>query len=159
MARIIMLCGRLCSGKTTYSAKLKNSSGAVILSVDELMIALLGRETGEMHDEYVRRAEDYLFSKAAEIASAGVDVILDQGFWTRLSREKARGYFSSRGIPCELHYIRITDDEWERRISKRNAEVAAGRSDAYFVDDGLREKFRSLFEEPDESEITVRIEG
>jgi predicted kinase len=159
MAKIIMLCGRLCSGKSTYSAQLKSRTGAVVLSVDELMIALLGRDTGEMHDEYVRRAEGYLYNKAAEIASAGTDVVLDQGFWTRESRAKARELFSSVGVPCELHYIHVTDAEWERRIARRNAEVAEGRSDAYFVDDGLKAKFISLFEAPDESEITVRIEG
>lgn len=158
MAKVIMLCGRLCSGKTTYAAALAKELGAVILSVDELMIALLGRETGDKHDEYVRRAKDYLHAKAADIARAGTDVVLDEGFWSRSERDEARKYFASQGVDCELRYIRISDGEWSRRIDKRNAEVAAGRSDAYFVDDGLKAKFISLFEEPAESETNVVVE-
>lgn len=158
MAKVIMLCGKLCSGKSTYSALLRDELGAVALSVDELMIALLGRETGEMHDEYVRRAKGYLFGKAAEIALAGTDVVLDQGFWSRAERRQAREFFASRGVDCELHFLRVSDEEWARRIDKRNSEVAAGRSDAYYVDEGLREKFISLFEEPDADESDVTIE-
>ncbi|MBO7396246.1 MAG: ATP-binding protein [Ruminococcus sp.] len=158
MAKVIMLCGKLCSGKSTYSALLRDELGAVALSVDELMIALLGRETGEMHDEYVRRAKGYLFGKAAEIALAGTDVVLDQGFWSRAERRQAREFFASRGVDYELHFLRVSDEEWARRIDKRNSEVAAGRSDAYYVDEGLREKFISLFEEPDADESDVTIE-
>lgn len=158
MAKVIMLCGKLCSGKSTYSALLRDELGAVVLSVDELMIALLGRETGEKHDEYVRRAKGYLFGKAAEIALAGTDVVLDQGFWSRAERRQAREFFASRGVDYELHFLRVSDEEWARRIDKRNSEVAAGRSDAYYVDEGLREKFISLFEEPDADESDVTIE-
>ena len=158
MAKVIMLCGRLCSGKSTFAARLRDELGAAVLSVDELMIALLGRETGEMHDEYVRRAKGYLYGKAVDIARAGACVVLDQGFWSRSERDEARAYFAANGVECELRYLRISDEEWSRRIDKRNAEVAAGRSDAYFVDDGLRAKFISLFEEPADGEADVVIE-
>jgi len=159
MAKVIMLCGRLCSGKTTYAARLSSELGAVILSVDELMIALLGRETGSMHDEYVRRAKGYLHAKAADIARAGTDVVLDEGFWRRSERGEARAYFAAKGVDCELRYLRISEEEWARRIDRRNAEVAAGCSDAYLVDDGLREKFASLFEEPaaDEADAVIEV--
>ncbi|MBR3421927.1 MAG: ATP-binding protein [Ruminococcus sp.] len=158
MSKVIMLCGRLCSGKSTYSATLRDELGCVVLSVDELMIALLGRETGAMHDEYVRRAKQYICGKAADIARAGADVVLDQGFWSRAERDSAREFFALRGVDCELRYLRISDEEWERRIAKRNAEVAAGRSDAYYVDDGLKAKFTAMFEEPTADEADAVIE-
>lgn len=158
MGKVIMLCGRLCSGKSTYAARLRDMLGAVILSADELMITLLGRDTGDMHDEYSRRTKIYMHKKAAEIALAGLDVVLDQGFWTRSEREEAKAFFASHGVPCELHYLSVADDEWERRIVRRNAEVAAGRTDAYFVDEGLKAKFLSQFEVPDESETYITVE-
>ncbi|MCR5016932.1 MAG: ATP-binding protein [Ruminococcus sp.] len=158
MSKVIMLCGRLCSGKSTYSATLRDELGCVVLSVDELMISLLGRETGAMHDEYVCRAKQYICGKAADIARAGADVVLDQGFWSRAERDSAREFFTSRGVDCELRYLRISDEEWERRIAKRNAEVAAGRSDAYYVDDGLKAKFTAMFEEPTADEADAVIE-
>ena len=50
MAKVIMTCGKICSGKSTYAEKLRKESGAVVLSIDELMTAVLGRELGDMHD-------------------------------------------------------------------------------------------------------------
>ena len=157
MAEVIMTCGKICSGKSTYAQNLSKQLGAVILSIDELMLSVLGNETGEMHDEYVCRCEMYLYKKSAEIVSAGTDVILDWGFWTKKQRSFAREFYRELGIKCELHYITVSDDEWRKRIMRRNAEVEAGRSDAYFIDDGLAAKFESIFQMPDESEIDVMI--
>lgn len=157
MAEIIMTCGKICSGKSTYAQNLSKQLGAVILSIDELMLSVLGSDTGDKHDEYVRRCEIYLYKKSAEIVAAGTDVILDWGFWTKEQRSFAREFYGELGIKCELHYIAVSDEEWRQRIAKRNDEVEAGRSDAYFVDEGLAAKFESIFQEPDESEIDVMI--
>ena len=157
MPKVIMTCGRICSGKSTYAGKLQKELGAVILSIDELMLDILGGDTGDMHDEYVRRTEMYLYRKSAEIVAAGSDVILDWGFWTRRDRDFAREFYRSRGIDCQFHYVSIDDAEWKRRIEKRNAEVSAGRSDAYFIDELLAAKFQSLFELPDEGEMDIVI--
>jgi hypothetical protein len=42
-------------------------------------------------------------------------------------------------------------------VDKRNAEVAAGRSDAYFIDEGLARKFAGIFEVPDSSEVDLYV--
>lgn len=56
MPKVVMTCGKLCSGKTTYAKKLQKESKAVILSVDEIMLALFGQDAGEKHDDMcVRR--------------------------------------------------------------------------------------------------------
>ena len=38
MAEVIMTCGRICSGKSTYAQKLRTERNAVILSVDEITL-------------------------------------------------------------------------------------------------------------------------
>lgn len=157
MAKVIMTCGRICSGKSTYARKLKDELGGVILSIDELMLDILGGETGDKHDEYVMRTQKYLYKKSAEIVSAGTDVILDWGFWKKSERDFAREFYRKHGIICEFHYITVDDDEWKSRIEKRNAEVQNGRSDAYFIDDGLAAKFEELFEVPDQAEMDILI--
>ena len=86
-----------------------------------------------------------------------MDVILDWGFWTKEERAYARSFFGSNGIVNEFHYIEIEDSEWKRRIEKRNRDVLADNSDAYYVDEGLSEKFNAIFEKPDPSEIDCRI--
>lgn len=43
MAQVIMTCGKICSGKSTYAQKLSKKYNAVILSVDEITLSLLKR--------------------------------------------------------------------------------------------------------------------
>ena len=158
MPKVIMTCGKLCSGKTTYAKKLQKEGKAVILSVDEIMLAVFGQDAGEKHDDYVAGIKRYLYQKTLEIIHSGLDVILDWGFWTKEERADARSFFGLNGITNEMHFIDIDDYEWRRRIEKRNQEVLARIGNAYYVDDGLLEKFNAIFEKPDPSEIDYRIE-
>ena len=157
MAEVIMTCGKLCSGKSTYARKLAEECGAVILSVDEITLTVFRNEAGDMLDEYVRRIQDYLYGKSLEIAAAGTDVILDWGFWTSAEREYARRFYSQNKVSCELHYLDISDELWKQRIAARNQLVSEGKVSAYYVDKGLEEKFAGIFQIPDESEIDKRI--
>ena len=156
-ATVYLMCGKICSGKSTHARALRRERRAVVLSVDEITLALFGQDAGDMLDEYVARTEAYLFDKSLEILESGIDVILDWGFWTREERGKARAFYAARGVPVELHYISVSDGTWHARLAARNADVLAGRTDAYYVDDGLAAKFRSIFEPPAEEEIDVIV--
>ncbi|MCM1579466.1 MAG: ATP-binding protein [Ruminococcus sp.] len=157
MAKATLMCGKICSGKSTYAKELMKRRKAVILSVDEITLALFGGNAGEKHDEYVEKAENYLYEKSLEIIGVGIDVILDWGFWTKAERDGAREFYGSRGIEYEFYYINIGDDEWERRLMKRNGEVEKKLVNAYYVDEGLAEKFRGIFEEPEEEEKDITM--
>lgn len=89
MAKVFMVCGRLCSGKSTYAERLRKEHRAVILSVDEITLALFGQDAGEKHDDYARRARKYLYGKSLEILEMDINVILDWGFHTKQEREGA----------------------------------------------------------------------
>lgn len=159
MAKVYLICGKLCSGKSTYTAKLRVEKRAAVLSVDELMLAVFPPQLGDKHDEYTEKAKRYLLARAEELVSLGVDVILEWGFWRKTDRSAIREWFGKRGTATELHYLDIDDETWRERVSKRNAEVAAGRSDAYFVDDGLMAKFGAMFEPPSRDEVDVATKG
>ncbi|MBS7295852.1 MAG: hypothetical protein KIG96_10755 [Treponema sp.] len=88
----------------------------------------------------------------------GINVVLDWGFWTKSERDFAKQFYGSRGIEYEFHYISINDEEWYRRLEKRNKDVLEKKSDAYYVDEGLAEKFKSIFEIPGKDEIDVWVE-
>ncbi|MCH5186314.1 MAG: ATP-binding protein [Oscillospiraceae bacterium] len=156
MAKVILICGKICSGKSTYAKRLVEKN-TVLLSVDEIMLALFGMHVGDKHDEYVERTEKYLFNKSLEIIAAGINVILDWGLWTKSERIYAREFYKTRNIECELRYIDICDETWKLRLDKRNKAVSTGEIDAYFVDDNLAAKFNAIFEAPDNDEIDVRI--
>lgn len=159
MAKVIMICGKICSGKSTYSEKLRKENKAVVLSVDEITLALFEQSVGEKHDEYVEKLEMYLFEKSLEVIFIGVDVILDWGFWTKEERDYAREFYSSRNINYEFHYIDISEKTWQVRLEKRNKEILAGEVEVYYVDANLKEKVESIFECPDKNEIDVWIES
>ena len=128
MARVIMTCGKICCGKTTYARKLEEELGAVVLSIDEVMLALFPDGAGEMHDAYALRTEQYLLSLSLDILESGTDVILDWGLWTREQRDRLREFYRAHNFPCEIHYLRISDDEWQRRIRNRPCSCARDRA-------------------------------
>ena len=55
MAEVILLCGKIAVGKTTYAAYLQRNRNAVVLSCDELMLSLFDSCLGDKHDDTVKR--------------------------------------------------------------------------------------------------------
>ena len=102
MAKVIMTCGKICCGKSTYARRLREERKGVILSLDEIMLTLFPEGAGGMHDNYVLRAEQYLLNLSLQILALGTDVILDWGLWTRVQRERLRGFYAEHGIDSEI---------------------------------------------------------
>ena len=159
MAKVILICGKICSGKSTYAEQLRVQNNAVLLSTDEITLALFGQHCGDKHDDYVERTQNYLFNKSLELLEVGINVILDWGFWLKEERDFAREFYKSRNIECEFHYINISDETWHARLKKRNNAILAEETTAYYIDDNLAEKFGAMFEEPNEDEIDVIYRG
>ncbi|MBR3869076.1 MAG: ATP-binding protein [Clostridia bacterium] len=155
MAKVILICGKICCGKTTYAKKLCTQNNAVLLSVDEITLALFGQHCGDKHDECVERTEKYLFNKSMEFINKDINVVLDWGFWTKAERKSVKEFYKSRDIECELHYIEISDETWKYRLNKRNIAVLAEETSAYYVDENLAAKFASIFEIPGEDELDI----
>ena len=159
MAKVILICGKICSGKSTYAEQLRIQNNAVLLSTDEITLALFGQHCGDKHDDYVERTQNYLFNKSLELIEVGVNVILDWGFWLKEERDYAREFYNSRNIECEFHYIDISEETWKARLKKRNNAIIDGETNAYYIDDNLAEKFAAIFEVPNEDEIDVIYKG
>ena len=138
MARIILICGKICSGKTYYARQLKEKYNAVILSTDEATYDLINNEQGEFYNVFAERVNCYLRKKAVEIAKAGANVILDWGFWTSAGRKD------------------IPDEVWYMNIEERNRRISEGRGGSdFYVDEGLLQKLLGRFEKPEQSEMDV----
>lgn len=157
MAKVILICGKIASGKSWYCRELLRKSPALLLSVDEVTDRIFDKQLGERHDQISARIRAYLFDKAAEAIAAGADVILDWGFWTRDWRQEASDFFRQRDIPMEWHYMDISDEVWQENIARRNADVLAGRDNSYYVDEGLLDKLVRLFEPPEPGEMDVIV--
>ncbi len=148
MAKIIMLCGKICSGKSFYANKLKDEFNAVILSCDDLMLGLFDEQLGDRHNEILNKCKTYLYELAQQIIQANVDVILDFGFWKREERKSIIEFFNSKNIEAQIHYVKVDKDTWNAQIEKRNELVKAGKLKCYYVDENMKEIFEKAFEEP-----------
>lgn len=155
MPKVILICGKICCGKTTYAKKLVKEQNTVLLSCDEITLALFGQHIGEKHGEMVERTMKYLFNKSLEVVSTGVNVILDFGFWTRDDRGEAASFYKQNSITTEWHYIDVSSEVWIKNLAKRNQAIESGKTDDYYIDDNIANKFWRIFEEPTTDEIDV----
>lgn len=162
MAKVIILCGRIASGKTYYANWLKSQTNAIILSVDDLMLKLSDSCLGSRHDDIAMRCENYFYGLAEQITAAGQDAIIDFGYWSKKEREAAKNYFVQKGIPAELHYVKIPEDKRLKQMNKRNEELLLFDGNnknerVYIIEEELRHKLDLKFEEPSAAEIDKKI--
>ncbi len=155
MVKVILICGRICSGKTFYAKSLIKENNAVLLSSDELISALFHPNENEYHNQVIDSVHKFLKNKSVELVNAGVSVILDWGFWTKESRITISDFYKSNGIEFEWHYIDIDNKQWRNNIDSRNDAVLKNETTDYYVDSGLLQKCNSLFEVPGKNEIDV----
>ena len=159
MAKVVAICGKICSGKSYYANQIKDKENAVILSTDEATYDLIDNAQGDFYNAFAERVNKYLMKKAVEIVNAGCNVILDWGFWAKEDRKAATKYFHQFGIDIEWHYLDIEFSRWQQLIKKRNAKIQNGNGGSdFYVNEGLMEKLLSKFEEPKRDEIDVWIE-
>ena len=156
MAKIIAICGKICSGKTYYANQIKEKENALILSCDELTKDLFDNDLGEKHDEMAFRMWNYFKRKSVELVNIGCTVILDWGFWSSDDRRSLTEFCRSKSVCCEWHYIDVDEQTWQKNIEERNNIVlnSADSSD-YYLDEGLMEKLLSMWEVPSKDEIDV----
>ena len=159
MAKIIILSGKICSGKTTYSEQLKSQINGVVLSSDEMVLSLFGEFLGDKHEEISERCNAYLYDLAEKIINANINVILDWSPWTVDGRKKMVGNIRAKNIDVEMRYIKVDEDKRNAQIQKRNQSVKEGKSNAYYICDNLKEKADKAFEEPSDDEDFILIDN
>lgn len=156
MAKVIAICGKICSGKSYYANQIKDKENAVILSIDEATYDLIDNAQGKFYNTFAERVNKYLMKKAAQIVNAGCNVILDWGFWTKQERKATTEYFNQFGMDVEWHYVDVDSSRWKQLIDERNAEIQNGNGGSdFYVDEGLMEKLLSKFEEPSKDEMDI----
>ena len=95
MAKAIITCGKICSGKSFYSNKIKNELNAVIISPDEATYDLINNEQGEFYNVFSERLNKYLTRKVGEIAKAGANVIFERGLWSSKDRKEIKEFIKN----------------------------------------------------------------
>ena len=156
MGKVILICGKICSGKSHYSKLLKEKLNAVIISPDEATYDLLNNEQGEFYDIFSQRLSKYLTKKVGEIAQSGSNVIYERGLWSKKERQEMKDYYKNLSIDCEIHYVYVDDETWKQNILERNQKVTSGiEKESFYLNEGLMKKLDSLWEEPTEDEYDI----
>jgi predicted kinase len=155
MAKIILLCGKVCSGKSTYAKRIKPKYNAVVLSCDELMLELFDEQLGDKHRIVLQKVKKYLYKLAGQIVKTDTNVILDFGFWTCSEREEIKSYYLDKGIETELHYVKVLQDVWISNLEKRNKSMQTAKERSYYIDENMKQLLSKQFEEPNSDEIDV----
>jgi len=149
-----LICGLPCSGKTTLAKTLEIGRSALRLSPDEWITRLYGPDiSSEALDAVRDPVESALWELAARALELGVDVILENGFWSRSEREEYRERAKKLGARSELHYVHASEAELLRRLEQRNAQLPPN---TFWIDSARLQGWFQLFEPPNDDELDAR---
>jgi predicted kinase len=143
-----LICGLPGSGKTTLARELERDLPALRLAPDEWM----ARIAGDGYDQAKRTAvEAVQWELAAQALRLGVDVILENGFWSRGERDDFRARAKAVGAETRLHFLDISRTELLRRLTLRNA---AAPPDTFSVTETQLDLWSTWFEAPTPDELS-----
>lgn len=142
-----LICGLPGSGKSTLAKRIERDTGALRLSPDAWLIPL-----GFDGYDLTARAEveTLQWGVAARCLASGLDVILENGFWTRADRDVYRARAHALGARTKLHFLDVPIAELVRRVMARNTALPP---DAFEVKPEDIPAWAELFERPTADEL------
>ncbi len=153
MATLYLLCGLPGSGKTTRAKQIESSHSALRLCPDEWIETLLADHTDSVELDRLRTpVESVQWNIAKRVLSLGINVVLENGFWSRQERASYRVEAETLGARVELIYLHVDRDELWARLSKRNQNLPAG---TFVVREDQLDLWLSWFEPPTAEEIDL----
>lgn len=155
VATAYMVHGYLGSGKTTYAKEVAREQGAIYLGMDEWYLRLFtdGSPTAHLDDALLGRLWVVLNGLWPQILMAGVDVVLDFGYWTRARRDEARSLARAVGAGVELHWVQADDETAKLRSMTRQSDTA------FVIDSAAYEHLKSRFEPLAADERYLAVDG
>ncbi len=152
---VYLICGFIGSGKSTFSKKLEEKTGAVRVTKDEWSIRLIGNNpTVEGYAEWDRKitglSRDVAFYLAAE---KGIDVILDEGFWERKTRDE-RKRTEAIGANLVMYYLDTPIETIRERVLARNRNLT---KESFEISREMLDGYLKHWESPTEDEEFILV--
>lgn len=152
MSVLYIVQGFLGAGKTTWSTEFARKAKATRLNADEYCAANFPQAQLDTDwDNCFAKAVSTLWDDAGERLKRGEDVILDFGFWTKESRDHARGKALDWKVELQLYFVTAPDEVLIERIGRRGGEIAR-RNIANF------QHYKTFFEAPSPAENAIVID-
>jgi predicted kinase len=115
-----IIIGFIGSGKTTFARKLEKETGAVRFTKDEWMVRVFGNILTDKHEEYDFKMASLATDMALKCLKAGIDVIIDEGFWVKEHRDTISEKVRNAGALPKLYYIEASFEIMKARTLKRS---------------------------------------
>ena len=148
MATVHLVCGYLGSGKSTFAKALTIREAAIRFSIDDWYLRLFADgPTYDVDRRSLARLFDVLNDLWPRIAHAGINVVLDFGFWSRSLRDDVRERARLVGATARLHWLRCPDDLAITRCLARN-----GQPDCFLISEEGFHALKQDFEPPGHDE-------
>jgi predicted kinase len=122
-ATLHVFCGKMGAGKSTFARSLAASSGAVLLSEDDLLRDLYPGEITDL-GTYVTlsgRIKRALAGHICTLLRQGTSVVLDFPGNTIRQRAWFRQLIESSGAEHQLHYLNVSDATCRQQLRQRRA--------------------------------------
>lgn len=148
---LIFFCGKMGSGKSTYSKKLAGELKAVLLSEDEWLSAIYPEEIINFDDyiKYSSRLKLLLKGHVRRILHSGVSVVMDFPGNTKKQRAWFKEIFLEDQIPHRLIYLQAEDQLCLKRFEQRRQDSPER---ARFDTEEVFHQVTSYFQAPTEDE-------
>ena len=147
MTALYLMVGLPGAGKTTRARELAPARRALLLSLDEWNIPLLG-EPGAGGKQDV--LEGRLISLALAALRLGTSVILDFGFWSRDERSSLRWLAAAAGASCQVVYVPVDRGTQLARIAHRAERTP---EQTYPMSEADVDRWRAQFQPPEAAEL------
>jgi predicted kinase len=140
-----LLYGFAGAGKTTYAKKLEKEAHAFRFTHDEWMMRLYPEiKDGKEFALFYERSKSLMWEVLLHAVELRNNVILDWGFWSRLSRDEARERLLMAGAEVELHYLFCSDKVMKQRVMERNRSFPV--THAFYMSEATLNEFRQRLE-------------
>ena len=152
---VYVICGFIGAGKTTFSKKLEERTGAVRITKDEWLIRFIGNDpTIEGFEEYDHKIIGLSRDIAFQLAEKGVDVIMDEGFWLKEQRVELRRKIEAIGAREVLYYLDTPIETIRERVVGRNGNLT---KDSFKISREMLDNYLQYWQPPGEDEDYVLV--
>ena len=147
---VYLICGFIGAGKTTFAKKLEEKTGAVRVTKDEWSIRFIGNDpTIDGYAEWDRKIIDLSRDFAFYLVGKGIDVIMDEGFWEKETRDEMRRRADAIGAKVVMYYLETPIETIRERVLGRNNNLTG---DSFKISREMLDNYLKDWQPPTEDE-------
>jgi predicted kinase len=152
---IYLICGFIGAGKSTFSKELEKKTGAVRITKDEWSIRLIGNNPAiDGYSEWDRKITGLSRDVAFQLAEKGINIILDEGFWEKKTRDEMRERTDAVGANLVMYYLDTPIEKIRERVLKRNSNIT---KESFEISIEMLNGYLKYWEPPTEDEEFILI--